>query len=53
MRFCAIGETVGGRRPFRDLGMRERMEQIGGSLEVSSSSGKGTTVGAMLPLPPV
>lgn len=35
---------------FGILGMRERMEQIGGSLEVSSSSGKGTTVGATLPL---
>ena len=35
---------------FGILGMRERMEQIGGSLEVSSSSGKGTTVGVTLPL---
>lgn len=34
---------------FGILGMRERMEQIGGSLEVSSTAGKGTTVGAMLP----
>ena len=36
---------------FGILGMRERMEQIGGSLEVSSSAGKGTIVGAVLPLP--
>ena len=35
---------------FGILGMRERMEQIGGSLEVSSSSGKGTTVGVTLPV---
>jgi ligand-binding sensor domain-containing protein/signal transduction histidine kinase len=35
---------------FGILGMRERMEQIGGSLDVSSTAGKGTRVGAMLPL---
>jgi signal transduction histidine kinase len=35
---------------FGILGMRERMEQIGGSLEVSSGAGQGTTVTAMLPL---
>jgi signal transduction histidine kinase len=30
--------------------MRERMEQIGGSLEVFSSPGNGTTITAHLPL---
>jgi signal transduction histidine kinase len=35
---------------FGILGMRERMEQIGGSLEVSSTAGHGTRVGALLPL---
>jgi ligand-binding sensor domain-containing protein/signal transduction histidine kinase len=35
---------------FGILGMRERMEQIWGSLEVTSSPGKGTKVTAHLPL---
>lgn len=35
---------------FGILGMRERMEQIGGSLEVTSSLGVGTTVLARLPI---
>jgi ligand-binding sensor domain-containing protein/signal transduction histidine kinase len=35
---------------FGILGMRERMEQIWGSLEVISSPGSGTTVTAHLPL---
>jgi len=35
---------------FGILGMRERMEQIGGSLEVLSSPGNGTTIKAYLPL---
>jgi signal transduction histidine kinase len=35
---------------FGILGMRERMEQIGGSLEVTSVPGEGTTVVARLPL---
>jgi PAS domain S-box-containing protein len=32
------------------LGMRERLEMIGGSFEVESSSGKGTTIIAQIPL---
>jgi ligand-binding sensor domain-containing protein/signal transduction histidine kinase len=36
---------------FGILGMRERMEQVWGSLEVASSPGGGTTVTARLPLP--
>ena len=35
---------------FGILGMRERMEQIRGSLEVVSSPGKGTRIAASLPL---
>jgi signal transduction histidine kinase len=35
---------------FGILGMRERMEQISGSLEVISSPGKGATITAHLPL---
>jgi signal transduction histidine kinase len=35
---------------FGILGMRERLEQIGGSLEVNSALGVGTTVVARLPL---
>lgn len=34
---------------FGILGMRERMEQIGGSLELTSTPGAGTTVTARLP----
>jgi ligand-binding sensor domain-containing protein/two-component sensor histidine kinase len=35
---------------FGVLGMRERMEQIGGTLEVASAPGAGTAVSARLPL---
>jgi ligand-binding sensor domain-containing protein/signal transduction histidine kinase len=35
---------------FGILGMRERLEQIGGSFEINSSPGKGTTVTAIVPL---
>jgi len=48
--FAASAKRLAADGHFGILGMRERMEQIGGSLEVSSSAGKGTTVGAMLPL---
>lgn len=34
-------------------GMRERMEMLGGRLEISSEEGKGTTVRAILPMPGV
>lgn len=33
------------------LGMRERAELLGGKLSVSSTAGKGTEIGATLPLP--
>jgi len=36
---------------FGILGMRERMEQIWGSLEIASSPGNGTTIIAQLPVP--
>jgi signal transduction histidine kinase len=35
---------------FGILGMRERIEQIGGSLEIVSNAGNGTTITAHLPL---
>jgi signal transduction histidine kinase len=35
---------------FGILGMRERMEQIWGSLEVASNPGNGTTITAHFPL---
>ena len=35
---------------FGILGMRERIEQIGGSLEIVSNPGSGTTITAHLPL---
>jgi two-component sensor histidine kinase len=37
---------------FGILGMRERMEQISGSLDVNSKPGRGTTITACLPLEP-
>ncbi len=33
------------------LGMRERVEQVGGTIEIESSRGSGTTVIAQIPLP--
>jgi ligand-binding sensor domain-containing protein/two-component sensor histidine kinase len=36
---------------FGILGMRERMEQIGGSLEITSSPGNGASVVAHIPFP--
>jgi signal transduction histidine kinase len=35
------------------LGMRERLEMVGGSFSITSSRGKGTTIEARLPLPKV
>jgi PAS domain S-box-containing protein len=32
------------------LGMRERVEMVGGNLSVQSASGQGTTIGAQIPL---
>ncbi|MBA3936776.1 MAG: sensor histidine kinase [Planctomycetes bacterium] len=32
------------------LGMRERLEMVGGSLDVQSAPGKGTTIATMMPL---
>jgi ligand-binding sensor domain-containing protein/signal transduction histidine kinase len=50
--FAASAKRLAADGHFGILGMRERMEQIGGSLEVSSSAGGGTIVGALLPLRP-
>jgi len=48
--FAPSAKRLAANGHFGILGMRERMEQIGGSLEVSSAAGKGTRIGAMLPL---
>ena len=48
--FAPSAQQLAANGHFGILGMRERMEQIGGSLEDSSSSGKGTTVGVTLPV---
>ena len=49
---CGIeaSECLASQGHFGILGMRERMEQIGGALEVSGKPGEGTTVTALLPL---
>jgi signal transduction histidine kinase len=45
-----ISDTqVSNRRSLGLLGMKERIEQLGGSLMVQGHSGKGTTVTACLP----
>jgi ligand-binding sensor domain-containing protein/signal transduction histidine kinase len=48
--FESSSGCLAARGHFGILGMRERMEQISGTLEVTSSSGAGTTVTARLPL---
>jgi ligand-binding sensor domain-containing protein/signal transduction histidine kinase len=48
--FEASAECFAEEGHFGILGMRERMEQIWGALEVESRPGKGTTVTARLPL---
>jgi ligand-binding sensor domain-containing protein/signal transduction histidine kinase len=48
--FESVSACLAAEGHFGILGMRERMEQISGSLEVVSSPGKGTTVTARLPL---
>jgi signal transduction histidine kinase len=40
----------GGRRPLGIIGMRERVALLGGTLEVESVPGAGTTVFARIPL---
>jgi signal transduction histidine kinase len=45
------GEAAGEIRPGNGLsGMRERVEELGGALEVESVAGRGTTVRARLPM---
>lgn len=47
----AAGEAARGTRPGLGLrGMRERVELLGGTLEIESAVGEGTTVRARLPL---
>jgi signal transduction histidine kinase len=47
------GSPLGGADPARGsglIGLRDRAEALGGSLEVSSPPGKGTLIGVQLPL---
>ncbi len=47
----SVGEAAKGTRPGLGLrGMRERVEMLGGTLEIESAVGEGTTVRARLPL---
>jgi signal transduction histidine kinase len=48
--FEGIADDLAAAGHFGILGMRERMEQIAGSLDVTSMPGAGTTVTACLPL---
>jgi signal transduction histidine kinase len=46
-------DGVGGADPARGsglIGLRDRAEALGGSLEVSSPPGEGTLIGVQLPL---
>jgi signal transduction histidine kinase len=42
--------THGGRLGL--IGMRERLEMVGGRLDIDSKPGVGTTISAHIPLPP-
>jgi PAS domain S-box-containing protein len=44
-------ESVGPRHRFGVVGMRERAKLLGGTLDIESHSGKGTTVVARIPVP--
>lgn len=48
--FAAPQDHLASTGHFGILGMRERLEQIGGTLDVCSEPGAGTTVSARLPL---
>ena len=41
------------RRPLGLLGMKERLASVGGSLEIESAAGKGTTLFARVPILPI
>jgi signal transduction histidine kinase len=45
-------ETAQGRGRLGLLGMRERVVLVGGTLELESSAGEGTTLFVRVPLPP-
>jgi PAS domain S-box-containing protein len=46
-------EKIAAKRTLGLLGMRERTSMMGGTYEISSSPGSGTTVLVSIPLPPV
>jgi signal transduction histidine kinase len=47
-----VAEQLGLRQRFGVTGMRERALLLGGEFDIESTSGKGTTVVARIPLPP-
>ena len=48
-----VNRALKGGKRLGLLGMRERLEMVGGSFSITSSPGKGTTIEARLPLPKV
>jgi signal transduction histidine kinase len=46
-----FGHTPGGSRHYGLIGMKERMEKLGGSFDLDSSPGQGTRVRLRVPLP--
>lgn len=47
-----VAQQLGVRQRFGVTGMRERALLLGGEFDIESTSGKGTTVVARIPLPP-
>jgi signal transduction histidine kinase len=45
-------QAIGGRKRLGLVGMKERMEMVGGSLAIASTAGVGTTVRAEIPFSP-
>jgi two-component sensor histidine kinase len=45
------GQTPGGSRHYGLIGMKERMEKLGGSFDLDSAPGQGTRVRLRVPLP--
>ncbi len=49
----ALAENSTVRQPLGILGMKERLASVGGSLEIESAAGKGTTLFARVPILPI
>jgi len=53
LRLCVSDDGAGGADPARGsglLGLRDRVESMGGTIEVASPDGRGTTITVVLPL---